>query len=93
MLTRRMNDAVDLPDVSAKLAPSSLGDFAAYFFLGVGGLFLGGETGFLTGSSVAASRVRADAERRRRVDGAYRAFKIDALRKQADALEKGAPVW
>ncbi|ROV91082.1 hypothetical protein VPNG_09921 [Cytospora leucostoma] len=92
-LTFASGKTVDLPDVSSKLAPSALGDFAAYFFLGVGGLFLGGETGFLTGSSVAASRVRADAERRKRVDGAYRAFKIDALRQQADALEKGAPVW
>lgn len=59
----------------------------------MGGLFLGGETGFLTGTSMAARRVRADAERRQRVEGAFRAFKIDVLRQQADALEKGAPVW
>ena len=70
-----------------------MGDFAAYFFLGMGGLFLGGETGFLTGTSMAARRVRADAERRKRVENAYRAFKIDLLRKEAKDLEDGAAVW
>lgn len=84
---------MDIPDVTSKVAPSSVGDFAAYFLLGMGGLFLGGETGFLTGGSIAARRVRADADRRKRVEDAYRAFKIDALRQQADELEKGAPVW
>lgn len=85
--------AVDVPDVTPRLAPSPVGDFAAYFFLGVGGLFLGGETGFLTGTSIAARRVRADAERRKRVEQAYRAFKIDLLRKQLKELEQGGAVW
>lgn len=84
---------VDVPDVTSRLAPSPLGDFAAYFFLGMGGLFLGGETGFLTGTSMAARRVRADADRRKRVEDAYRAFKIDLLRKEAKNLEDGAAVW
>jgi hypothetical protein len=83
---------VDVPDVTAKLAPSPLGDFAAYFFLGMGGLFLGGETGFLTGTSMAARRVRADADRRKRVEDAYRAFKIDLHRKEAKALEEGRSI-
>lgn len=91
MLTRLWT--VDVPDVTAWLAPSRLGDFAAYFFLGMGGLFLGGETGFLTGTSMAARRVRADAERSKRVENAYRAFKIDILRQEAKALEDGAAVW
>ncbi|KAI7774027.1 hypothetical protein LA080_009450 [Diaporthe eres] len=84
---------LDVPDVTSRLAPSPVGDFAAYFFLGVGGLFLGGETGFLTGTSIAARRVRADAERRKRVEQAYRAFKIDLLRKQLKELEQGGAVW
>ncbi|KAK2608304.1 hypothetical protein N8I77_006922 [Diaporthe amygdali] len=84
---------LDVPDVTSKLAPSPVGDFAAYFFLGMGGLFLGGETGFLTGSSIAARRVRADAERRKRVEDAYRAFKIDLLQKEVKALQQGGAVW
>ncbi|KUI59151.1 hypothetical protein VP1G_06393 [Cytospora mali] len=92
-LTFASGKTIDVPDVSSKLAPSPLGDFAAYFLLGMGGLFLGGETGFLTGSSIAARRVRADADRTKRIEDAYRAFKIDALRQEANALEKGAPVW
>lgn len=84
---------VDVPDVTSRLAPSPFGDFAAYFFLGMGGLFLGGETGFLTGTSMAARRVRADAESSKRVENAYRSFKIDLLRKEAKSLEDGAPVW
>lgn len=94
-ISHRTNNtiAVDVPDVTSRLAPSPLGDFAAYFFLGMGGLFLGGETGFLTGTSIAARRVRADAERCKRVEDAYRAFKIDLLRKQAKELEQGGTVW
>lgn len=91
---------VDVPDVTSRLAPSPVGDFAAYFFLGMGGLFLGGETGFLggetgflTGTSMAARRVKSDAERRKRVEDAYRAFKIDLLHKQAKDLEQGGAVW
>lgn len=79
--------------MTSRLAPSPVGDFAAYFFLGMGGLFLGGETGFLSGTSIAARRVRADAERRKRVEDAYRAFKIDLLRKEVESLEKGGAVW
>lgn len=85
--------SVDVPDVTDKVVPSAVGDFAAYFFLGLGGLFLGGETGLLSGTTMAWRRVRADEERRRRVENAYRAFKVDLLRKEADALEKGSAVW
>lgn len=77
------------------VAPSKAGDFAAYTLLGLGGLFLGGETGLLTGTALAARKVRSDETRARRVQEAYRRFKVDALRKEADALEKleGGPVW
>lgn len=82
-----------MPDVTSRLAPSPVGDSAAYFFLGLGGLFLGGETGFLSGTSIAARRVRADADRRKRVEDAYRGFKIDLLRKELQSLEQGGAVW
>lgn len=84
---------VDLPDVTDKVAPSKAGDFAAYTLLSLGGLFLGGETGLITGTALATSRIQKDEARVRRVREAYRLFKIDALRKEADALEKGGAVW
>lgn len=34
-----------IPDLTPLLQPSTLGDFATYFFASVGGLFLGGELG------------------------------------------------
>lgn len=38
-----------LPDLTAVVKPSRLGDFATYTLLGAGGVFFGGETGLLTG--------------------------------------------
>lgn len=81
---------MEIPDITDKVAPSKVGDFAAYTLLGMGGLFLGGETGLLTGSAVASRRVQSDEARVRRVREAYRRFKVEALRKEADELEKGA---
>lgn len=81
---------VEIPDITDKIAPSKVGDLAAYTLLGIGGLFLGGETGLLTGSAVASRRVQRDEARVRRVREAYRRFKVEALRKEADELEKGA---
>lgn len=34
-----------IPDLTPLLKPSTLGDFATYFFASIGGLFLGGELG------------------------------------------------
>lgn len=34
-----------IPDITPLLRPSTLGDFATYFFASAGGLFLGGELG------------------------------------------------
>lgn len=82
---------VEIPDVAAHVAaPSAVGDIAAYTLLGMGGLFLGGETGLLTGSAVARRRVLGDEARVGRVREAYRRFRIDVLRKEAEELEKGA---
>ena len=74
------------------MKPSTLGDAAAYFFFGAGGLFLGGETGFLTGSSSASRTISKDPETRAKVETAFRKFKADVLRKEADALDGGKGV-
>lgn len=37
-----------VPDITPLLKPSTLGDFATYFFASAGGLFLGGELGKCT---------------------------------------------
>lgn len=78
-------------------APSKTGDLAAYTLLGLGGLFLGGETGLLTGTALAGRKVSGDQERAKRVVEAYRRFKVDALRKEAEELDKygagGEVVW
>jgi hypothetical protein len=34
-----------IPDLTPLLKPTTLGDFATYFFASAGGLFLGGELG------------------------------------------------
>jgi hypothetical protein len=65
------------------------GEWATYFFFPLGGLFLGGETGFLTGSWSAARTVTEDPVRRDRIENAYRRFRIDYLKKEVDRLEEG----
>lgn len=71
------------------LKPSTLGDFFTYTFLGAGGVFFGGETGALTGTFSARRSINNDRESRERIDTAFRRFKADSLRLQADALERG----
>lgn len=82
-----------IPNITPLLQPTRWGDFAAYFFFSLGGLFVGGETGLLTGTSGAARSIRRDPGREKKIENAYRRFRVDALRKEADRLENGAPVW
>ncbi|KAL8787056.1 MAG: hypothetical protein Q9213_002398 [Squamulea squamosa] len=77
-----------VPDITPFLRPSTLGDVAAYTFFGFGGLFLGGETGLLTGSASAGRTITRDPESRERIETAFRRFRADVLRKEADALDK-----
>ncbi|KAI4114253.1 MAG: hypothetical protein LQ338_008026 [Usnochroma carphineum] len=77
-----------IPDITPFMRPSALGDFAAYTFFGFGGLFLGGETGLLTGASSAGRTITRDPESRQRIETAFRRFRADVLRKEADALDK-----
>ena len=71
------------------LKPSTLGDVTTYFFFGVGGLFFGGELGLLTGSKFATRSITGNPESRQRIETAFRKFKADALRKQANDLDGG----
>ena len=74
------------------LRPSTIGDIAAYTFFGFGGLILGGETGILTGSWSGRRAINQSPESRRRVETAFRRFRADVLRKEADRLDGGKGV-
>lgn len=71
------------------MRPTRWGDYATYFFFGLGGLFLGGETGLLAGSWSATNLVTRDPARSERIEKAYRSFRVDCLRKEIDRLESG----
>jgi len=80
-----------LPDLTPMLKPSPLGDAAAYFFFGAGGLFVGGETGLLLGSYSAKRAITSDPERKARIETAYKRFRADILRRELALLEKEDP--
>ena len=77
-----------IPDVTPFLRPTTLGDIATYSFFGLSGLILGGETGSLTGAASAGRTLSQDLESRKRIETAFRRFRADLLRKQADALDE-----
>ena len=52
-------------------------------------MFVGGETGLLTGSMSAGRTITKDAEVRERIEKAFRGFRADALRQEADKLDGG----
>ncbi|SMQ49571.1 unnamed protein product [Zymoseptoria tritici ST99CH_3D7] len=79
-----------LPDMTSLVRPSKVGDVATFALLGMGGLFLGGEVGLLTGSFRARQGIGRDREGRDRIAGAFKKFRADALRKQAEDLERDA---
>ncbi|KAL9036848.1 MAG: hypothetical protein Q9180_004060 [Flavoplaca navasiana] len=76
-----------LPDMTPYMRPSTFGDVAAYTFFGFGGLFIGGETGIFTGSASAGRTISQDPESRERIETAFRRFRADVLRKEADSLD------
>lgn len=76
-----------LPDISAAMKPSTLGDVATYCLLGGGGIFFGGETGLLAGTFRARQQIGSDRDGRDRIQRAFRRFQADALRQQAAVLE------
>ncbi|KAI9709202.1 MAG: hypothetical protein M1828_002541 [Chrysothrix sp. TS-e1954] len=78
-----------LPDLIPMLRPSTLGDVAAYTFFGAGGLFLGGETGLLAGTWRARSTISRDDAMKQRIETAFRRFRADVLRREAEVMETG----
>lgn len=76
-----------IPDMTAQMrGPSRWGDAAAFFFFSVGGLFLGGELGLLTGTASASRVVTRDAESRQRIEKAFKNYRIDVLQREIEAL-------
>jgi len=76
-----------IPDITPLLKPSTLGDVATYTFFAMGGVFVGGETGLLTGSWSARRSISKDPETRARIEKAFRSFRADVLRKEVETLE------
>jgi len=77
-----------IPDITNQLAPSKWSDAATYFFFSPGGLFLGGEVGFLTGSASASRTITKDSQARERIEKAFGRFRIDAMKREIQQLEK-----
>ncbi|KAF5679616.1 hypothetical protein FHETE_781 [Fusarium heterosporum] len=77
-----------IPDLAQHLAPSKWSDGATYFFFSVGGLFLGGELGLLTGTASASRTVTKDPQTRQRIENAFKSYRIDALRQEITELER-----
>lgn len=76
-----------IPDITPLMKPTPLGDALAYTFFGIAGLFIGGETGLLTGSWSARRTINNNPDVRARVEKAFRSFRADVLRKQIEELE------
>ena len=74
------------------MKPTTLGDVATYTFFSAGGLFIGGETGLLTGSYSASRTISRDSGSKARIETAFRKFRADVLRKEADRLDGGGSV-
>ena len=76
-----------IPDITAQIrGPSRWGDAATYFFFSVGGLFLGGELGLLTGTASASRVVTKDPESRQRIEKAFKNYRIDVLQREIEGL-------
>ena len=69
------------------LQPTKFGDFATYTFFSVAGIFIGGEIGALSGAAAAKRTITKDPETKARIEKAFRGFRADVLRKEADLLE------
>ena len=81
--------AEKIPDITPLLKPTTFGDIATYSFLSIAGVFFGGESGLLIGSAAASRTITNDPASKARIENAFRKFKADALRRQADELDGG----
>ena len=85
-----------VPDITPLIQPSKIGDIATYTFFSIAGLFLGGETGMLTGAGAAKRAVSRDPAAKERIERAFRAFRVDVLKKEIEMLEGGkrtSAIW
>ncbi|KAI1425579.1 hypothetical protein F5Y12DRAFT_361867 [Xylaria sp. FL1777] len=82
-----------VPDITPYIRPTKWGDFATYFFFGLGGTMLGGELGLFTGTWSASRGISKDPARRARIEKAYRSFKTDVLRREIAKLESGSSTF
>lgn len=76
-----------VPDITPLMQPTAIGDIAAYTFFSFSGLFVGGEFGLFSGSAAASRTITGNPESRERIETAFRRFRADVLRKEADALD------
>jgi hypothetical protein len=80
--------AEPIPDITAQISgPSRWGDAATYFFFSIGGLFLGGELGLLTGTASASRTITKDPAVRERIEKAFKNYRIDVLKREISALQ------
>ncbi|KAK0625613.1 hypothetical protein DIS24_g11067 [Lasiodiplodia hormozganensis] len=77
-----------LPDVGQLLERTPLTDVAASLLFSIGGLFIGGELGTISGAWSARRAISRDAETKERIENAFRRFQADVLRKRAAELEE-----
>jgi len=68
------------------LQPSRLGDFATYTFFSIAGVFVGNGIGVLSGAAAAKRTITKVPETKARIEKAFRGFRADVLRKEADLL-------
>jgi hypothetical protein len=77
-----------IPDITAQISgPSRWGDAATYFLFSIGGLFLGGELGLLTGTASASRTITKDPAAKERIEKAFKNYRIDVLKREIDSLQ------
>ncbi|PVH93424.1 hypothetical protein DM02DRAFT_619300 [Periconia macrospinosa] len=76
-----------VPDLTEQLAPSKWADAASFFFFSMGGLFLGGELGFLSGTAAASRTITKNPKTRERIEKAFKNYRIDAMKQEIKRLE------
>ncbi|KAF3042471.1 hypothetical protein E8E12_009952 [Didymella heteroderae] len=75
-----------VPDFTEKLAPTRWDDAATFALFSLGGLFLGGELGLLTGTASAKRTMMKDPESRGKIEKALRNYRIDVLQREIERL-------
>jgi hypothetical protein len=80
-----------VPDLEPFIRPTRWSDAATYTAFGLGGVFLGGELGFLSGSASAGKYISGYPESQKRIEQAFKKFQVDVLKREIDMLEGKKP--